>query len=145
MRLRLTFSVLLLALAAGAFAACATTITPAGGVTTTPAGQSWEVQVTVYNDRMNLSQATFSTGVPYHFVVTNRGTLPQECMLMPHAMGQMPMGDLRHQALMTTNEMLPGATRAFNYIFPAMMAAQQVQFSCYSNGQATMSRFMQIR
>lgn len=145
MKPHLALGVVWVTLTAGVLAACSGSTTPPGGSSTTPAGQSQAVQVTVYDDRMDLSQTAFSAGMPYHFVVTNTGALPQECMIMPHEMGQMPMGDLRHQALMTTHVMMPGMTRAFDYTFSPAMASQQLPFTCYSNGHATMSTFMQIR
>ncbi len=120
--------VLLFMLTAVVLAACSGSTNPTGGSSTTPAGQSQAVQVTVYDDRMALSQTTFSAGMPYHFVVTNKGTLQQECLIMPHAMGQTPMGDLRHQALMTTTVMMPGMTRAFDYTFSTAMAAQATAY-----------------
>jgi hypothetical protein len=145
MKPRRALGAALLLLVAALLAACSASTSPSSGVSATPAGQHQDVQVTVHDDWMDLSQATFSAGRPYHFVVTNQGTLPQECMIMPHEMGQMPMGDLRHQALMTTNVMMPGAMQAFDYTFSPAMAPQQVEFTCYSNGRATMSTFMQIR
>jgi hypothetical protein len=145
MKPRLALGAALLLLVAALLAACSASTYPSTSSSATPAGQHQDVQVTVHDDRMDLSQTTFSAGTPYHFVVTNHGTLPQECLIMPHQMGQMPMGDLRHQALMTTNVMMPGAVRAFDYTFSVATVPQQVEFTCYYNGHATMSRFMQIR
>jgi hypothetical protein len=134
---------LLLAGLAGLFAACGSTATSTSG-STAPTAQSNVVYATMYNDHMMLSQSTFSAGMPYHFLMTNNGTLQQECAIVPHSTTQMPMGTIRHNALIMTTLMMPGATHAFDYTFPRSMASQQLEFMCYANGQVTMSMGIQI-
>jgi hypothetical protein len=135
---------LLLAGLAGLFAACGSTATSTTG-STTPTTQSNVVHASMYNDHMLLSQSTFSAGMPYRFLMTNHGTLQQACAMVPHSMSQMPMGMIRHNALMMTNVMMPGATQAFDYTFPRSTASQQLEFMCYANGQVTMRLGIQIR
>jgi hypothetical protein len=158
MKSRVALGVVLLMLVAAVLAACSASTTPTGSVAT-PAGQvampasqvamstdQYEVvHVTVYDYKMDMSHTTFSAGTPYHFVVANRSTLSQECLILPHEMGQAHKGDLRHQALVTTHLMMPGETKAFDYTFPLSTAPQQVDFACYSNGHATMSKVLQVR
>jgi hypothetical protein len=126
-----------------ALAACSSTTTSTTGraTPTTPANT---VHVSMYNDHMTLSQLTFSAGMPYHIMVTNNGTLQQQCAIVPHSMSQMPMGMMQHNALMMTKVMAPGATQAFDYTFAMGMASQQLDFACYANGQNTMHMPIQI-
>jgi hypothetical protein len=94
---------------------------------------------------MTLSQSTFSAGMPYHFQMTNNGTLQQECAIVPHSMSQMPMDMMRHNALMMTSVMMPGAAQALDYTFPTGMTSQQLNFICYVNGQTTMHMAIHVR
>lgn len=146
MKPRMALGGLLVVLAAVILAACNGSTSRAGGLAT-PTGQTQakNVQVTLYDNRMEFSHTTFSAGTPYHFVMTNKGTLQQECMITPSGMGQMPMENMRQRAMMTTNGMMPGTTGTVDYIFPAGMAPQQLQFNCFSNGRATMSMPIQVK
>jgi hypothetical protein len=99
----------------------------------------------MYNDHMMLSQTAFSAGMPYHFLMTNKGTLQQQCAIVPSTMGQMPMDMARQHALMMTDTMMPGATQTMHYTFPMGMSSQQFAFMCYANGQATMSMGIQVK
>jgi phosphopantothenoylcysteine synthetase/decarboxylase len=135
----------LLLLLAGIFAlaACGTTTTSTSN-STTPTTPANAIHVSMYNDHMTLSQSTFSAGMPYHFLMHNNGTLQQACAIVPHSASQMPMGMMQHHALMMTNVMMPGATKAFDYTFPTGMASQQLDFACYANGQNTMHMAIQV-
>jgi len=53
-----------------------------GGTSTAPSG-SQEVQVTLSEYKITSSVTTFSPGTPYHFVVTNKGRIAHEFMMMP--------------------------------------------------------------
>jgi hypothetical protein len=99
------------------------------------------------NNRMMSSQTAFSAGMPYHFMMTNKGTLQQQCAMVPYTMGmgQMPMDMARQHALMMTNMMMPGTTQAFDYSFSMGMASQQFAFMCYANGNPTMSMGIHVR
>jgi hypothetical protein len=139
-----TGALLLLLAGVLALTACSSTTTSTTGraTPTTPANT---VHVSMYNDHMTLSQSTFSAGMPYHFQMTNNGTLQQQCAIVPHSMSQMPMGMMQHNALMMTKVMAPGATQAFDYTFSMGMASQQLGFACYANGQNTMHMAIQVR
>jgi hypothetical protein len=137
-------AVLLMLAGVLALAACGTTTTSTTGraTPTTPANS---VHVSMYNDHMTLSQSTFSAGMPYHFLITNTGTLQQACAIVPHSMSQMPMNMMQQNALMMTRVTMPGATQAFDYTFPMGLASQQLEITCFANGQNTMHMPIQIK
>jgi hypothetical protein len=127
-----------------ALAACGTTTTSTTSSTTTPTTPANTIHVSMYNDHMMLSQSTFSAGMPYHFLIHNNGTIQQGCAIVPHAMSQMPMDMMQHNALMMTRAVAPGTTQAFDYSFPMGMASQQLEFMCFANGQVTMHMPIQV-
>lgn len=126
-----------------ALAACGTTTTSTTR-STTPTTQSTTVHVSMYNDHMMLSQSTFSAGTPYHFLIHNSGTLQQACAIVPSSMSQMSIDMIQRNALMMTRVTMPGATQAFDYTFPMGMASQQLEVSCFANGQNTMRTTIQV-
>jgi hypothetical protein len=136
--------VLLLLAGDVALAACTSTTTSTTG-RATPTTSANTVHVSMYNDHMTLTLSTFSAGMPYHFLMTNNGTLQQQCAIVPHSMSQMPMGMMQQHALMMSRAMMPGATQGFDYTFPMGMASQQLDFACYANGQNTMHLAIQVR
>jgi uncharacterized cupredoxin-like copper-binding protein len=126
---RLTLSMTLILLAIGGLAACSKTT----------AGQGTSaVSVTLYDNRITASAASFTPGMQYHFTVVNKGAVDHEMMLMPQVMGagmaSMPMDQLDHLALARTGNMTPGATKSFDYTFPSSMAGHQGEFGCYLPG-----------
>jgi hypothetical protein len=126
-----------------ALAACGTTTTSTTS-STTPTTRSNTVHVSMYNDHMTLSQSTFSADTPYHFLIHNSGTLPQACAIVPGSMSQMSMNMIQRNALMMTRVTMPGATQAFDYTFPMGLASQQLEVTCFANGQNTMRMTIQV-
>jgi len=104
---------------------------PGGG---TPTPQTGNVDVALYDTRLESSRATFTPGTRYHFTVVNRGTTNHELMIVPQGMGQMPMAQMERFALARTGDLAPGATKTFDYTFTAAMARQQLEFGCYYPG-----------
>lgn len=78
---RLSLVVAVVAVAAFALAACGT---PAA----TASGQAVTVNVTLSDFKIDSSLTTFSTGVPYHFVVTNNGSVNHQALILPPEPGQ---------------------------------------------------------
>jgi uncharacterized cupredoxin-like copper-binding protein len=111
--------------------------------------QTADVSVTLYDNRIEASQATFSPGVHYHFTAMNKGTIDHELMLMPQVMGpmmaSMPMEQLDHMALAQTGNMAPGATKTFDYTFTSAMAGHQMELGCYYPGHYESGMHMPIR
>ena len=81
-----------------------------------------EVQITLKEFGIESSLTSFETGVPYHFVVTNAGTVEHEIMIMPplssDQMGMtMDMGQLDEMALVMVkaSDLQVGDTASFDY------------------------------
>lgn len=115
---------------------------PANAIPNAGAGnqsaQSANVAVTLYDNRIESSQTTFTPGMRYHFTVVNKGIVNHEMMLMPQVMGSgmasMPMDRLDHMALARTGDMAAGATMSYDYTFPSAMSGHQLEFGCYYPG-----------
>jgi hypothetical protein len=145
MKPRFMFGVALLALVAVILAACGGATASPRSQVTTPSTQSRTVQVTITNGRMDMSQTTFSRGVRYTFMVANHGPLRQECMITAHPMGEVPMDQAPRKAMMTTSEMMPGSTQAFEYTFSPSMTPQKLWLNCYSQGQVNVGMHLELQ
>jgi hypothetical protein len=71
----------LMVLAVALLAACG------GGGNAASGGSPVQVQVTLTDFKIDSSLTTFSVGVPYHFVVTNKGAVAHEFVIMPPEQG----------------------------------------------------------
>ncbi len=92
------------------------------------------VQVTETEYHMNTSVTSFSSGITYHFIVTNAGKTAHEFMIMPRSegsMGGMTMGDMDHMALASISNLNPGETKTLDYTFPHSAAGSHPEFACY--------------
>lgn len=105
------------------------------------AGQPVEVQITLTEFGVVSSVTDFKTGVPYHFVVTNEGTVEHEIMIMPplekDAMGMaIDMGELDEMALamIEASELPAGATASFDYTFTETAPSGTLEFACHTPG-----------
>jgi uncharacterized cupredoxin-like copper-binding protein len=83
------------------------------------------------------SLTSFQVGTPYHFVVTNKGNVPHEIMIVkPVEAGMMDMEEMDAMALAhIEGEDLPvGATAPMDYTFtePAQLGA--LEFACHIEG-----------
>lgn len=97
------------------------------------------VQITETNFHIASSMTSFVPGRTYHFMVTNRGSVMHEFMILPHAMGRMQgmsMADMEKGVLAHLDMISPGETQTLDYAFPASAAHTRPEFACYS--QATM-------
>src|SRR5215831_19173861 len=88
-----------------------------GGSTSTAPSRSQEVLVTLSEYKITSSVTTFSLGTPYHFVVTNKGQIGHEFMIMPMGMNMrgMSMDDMHKVALHMIDNVAPGETKTFEY------------------------------
>lgn len=131
---KLTLVLTLIVLASFALVAC--------GGTSTGTNEPVEVQVTLSDSpsgamSMESSQTTFSTGVPYHFVVTNTGSVEHEFMIMPPVEpGTMSMTEMDKMALVVIEEddLSPGATQSVDYTFTKPAPAGTLEFACHVTG-----------
>jgi uncharacterized cupredoxin-like copper-binding protein len=111
-------------------------LTACGGSPGTTSSGSQEVQVTLSEYKMTSSMTTFTPGAPYHFVVTNKGLVAHEFMIMPMGMdmGGMSMGEMHKIALHMIDSVAPGETQTFDYTFASSMMGQTFEFACHLPG-----------
>jgi len=100
-----------------------------------------EVQITVKEFGIESSMTDFQVGVPYHFVVTNAGTVNHEIMIMPpltkDQMGMgMDMGTMDQMALamISADSLTPGTTQSFDLTFKDAASAGTLEFACHTTG-----------
>jgi uncharacterized cupredoxin-like copper-binding protein len=105
----------------------------------TPSGAQ-NVQVTITDTTMMSSLSTFAPGMPYHFVVTNSGHVPYAFMMAPMGMSMehMSIDQMHHAALYMFDQMAPGETRAFDYMFAQSAVGGRFAFTCYPLGHVEM-------
>ena len=95
------------------------------------------VRVTETDFKINAALTTFTPGVAYHFVVTNKGSVTHEFMMMPKSednMNGMSMGDMDKMALASIDTIKPGETATLDYTFPSSTAGSHPEFACYLPG-----------
>jgi len=101
-----------------------------------------EVKITVKEFGIESSVTSFEVGVPYHFVVTNEGSVNHEIMIMPPltttdqtGMG-MDMGTMDRMALamIPAEDLTPGTTKSFDLTFNESAAAGTLEFACHTPG-----------
>jgi len=100
-----------------------------------------EVQITVKEFGIESSMTDFQVGVPYHFVVTNAGTVNHEIMIMPPlSKDQMGMGmdmgtmDQMALAMISADNLAPGTTQSFDLTFKDAASAGTLEFACHTPG-----------
>ncbi len=130
---------LLCVVLAGAFvlAACGPS---AGSAPTQPAAQkSIDVQVTMTEFKIEPSMTNFKAGVPYRFVVTNKGTVNHDFSISPpvmEGMAGMSSEDMHKNALAVIDaaDLPPGATKTVDVTFTKPMSAGEMEFACHTSG-----------
>lgn len=100
-----------------------------------------EVTITVKEFGIESSITEFKVGVPYHFVVTNDGTVNHEIMIMPpltkDQMGMgMDMGTMDQMALamISADDLTPGTTKSFDLTFSEPSATGALELACHTPG-----------
>ncbi len=108
------------------------------GSSSTPAGTQ-EVQVTLTSTAITSSMMNFSSGVPYHFIVTNKGATSQAFAMMPGgmAMEQMSMSDIHSKSLHMIDNIAPGMTSMFDYTFASSMMGHNFELGGTMSGNNT--------
>ena len=100
--------------------------------------QPVDVQVTADDFSFTSSVTTFEVGVPYHFVVTNKGSVAHEFMIVKPipADTTMDMEQMDQMALAHIEESdLPaGATASVDYTFTQAYPEGQMEFACHLPG-----------
>jgi len=94
------------------------------------------VKVTLTDFKIDSSRTEFETGVPYHFVVTNKGENNHEFMIMPPVDPEMDMDmeqmDEMATAMIEEDELDPGATMTLDVTFTDPAPAGTLEFACHT-------------
>lgn len=99
-----------------------------------------EVQVTMTEFKIEPSMTNFKVGVPYRFVVSNKGTVNHDFSISPPVMqhGGMSMSseDAHKDAVLVieASEMPPGATKTADVTFTTPTAQAPLEFACHTPG-----------
>ncbi len=100
-------------------------------------GNPVQVQVTLSDFKIDSSLTSFSAGVPYHFVVTNKGSVAHEFLIMPPSQGitsssdQIPSSAV---AGIAAKDLPAGATKTLDYTFTQAAPAGKLEFACHLPG-----------
>jgi uncharacterized cupredoxin-like copper-binding protein len=95
------------------------------------------VNVTTTDFAFESSQTSFEVGVPYHFVVTNDGTVAHEFMIMEPMQGEgMDMEEMDELALVVIEEedLEPGQTASADYTFEQAYPEGTLELACHVPG-----------
>jgi uncharacterized cupredoxin-like copper-binding protein len=127
---RLAPIVSLMVVATFALAACG------GAGASSSSGQPVDVQVTLTDFKIESSLTTFSTGVPYHFTVTNTGALAHQVLIMPPEPSSISGDQATSMSLagIGGQGMAPGTTKTFDYTFTKPAPAGTLEFACHLPG-----------
>ncbi len=108
-----------------------------GGGGGAASGNATTVTVTLTDFKIDSSLTTFSVGVPYHFVVTNKGAVAHEFVIMPPdptAQGsetQLPSTAL---AGIMGKDLAAGTTKTLDYTFTQAAPASGLELACHLPG-----------
>jgi uncharacterized cupredoxin-like copper-binding protein len=95
------------------------------------------VQVNEIDFKIDSAVTSFSPGITYHFVITNKGHTAHEFMIMPRSeggMNGMSMRDMDKMALASVSDIKPGKTKTLDYTFPSSAAGSHPELACYLSG-----------
>jgi uncharacterized cupredoxin-like copper-binding protein len=117
----------LLLLAAMVLSAC-------GGSSGTPSPV--KVTVTLTEFKITSSLDTFQVNVPYHFVVTNQGSVEHEFYIMPPESAQISQDQVKQDALagIPAAQLQPGQTATLDYTFTKAAPPGTLEFACHLPG-----------
>lgn len=94
------------------------------------------VTVTAKDFSFQASQTTFQVGVPYHFVVTNKGTVQHEFMIIKPEPAGTDSTKLDAEAIVHIEEddLNPGDTHSIDYTFTKPYPAGTLEIACHMPG-----------
>lgn len=96
-----------------------------------------DVQVTLSEFKTESSVTSFTVGVPYHFIVTNKGTVNHEFMVMPPVVpGNMTMQEMDKMALgvIEGDKLPPGSTQSLDITFTKQFPKSALELACHTPG-----------
>ena len=90
------------------------------------------VQVTLVDYKILPAITTFHVGVPYQFVITNKGKVDHMFMIAPPMSDSMMMSNMYGSALAYLIDVAPGQTLTLNYTFTK--ASSHLEFASHFSG-----------
>ncbi len=98
--------------------------------------QPVEVKITLTEFKIDVSTTSYKVGVPYHFVITNSGSVPHEFDIMPPQSGQLTPEQVQKSALahLSQNDLAVGATVSLDYTFSQEYPQGTLEFACHLPG-----------
>jgi uncharacterized cupredoxin-like copper-binding protein len=111
-------------------------LTACGGSASGAAQKPVDVTVTLTEFKIESSLTDFKVGVPYHFIVTNSGTVAHEFRIMPPSKGTITQDEaqLTTLASISSTDLTPGATKTLDYTFKQAAPAGALEFACHAPG-----------
>jgi len=100
----------------------------------TACGNPKEVKITLTDFGIESSLTTFRTGIHYHFVVANEGTVDHEIMLMEPMQGGEEELDEFALAVIEEDRLTPGTIKSFDYTFIEPAPTGSLEFACHVEG-----------
>ncbi len=97
-------------------------------------GNATTVTVTLTDFKIDSSLTSFSVGVPYHFVVTNKGAITHEFEIMPPEPSSISADQVQKDALAGINPVPTGQTKTVDYTFTQAYASGALEFACHLAG-----------
>jgi ABC-type glycerol-3-phosphate transport system substrate-binding protein len=129
MNRRIIVSLSLLALL-GLLSACG-----GNGGGSTKSASPRQVQVTLTDSTIQPSVKTFEVGIPYTFVVTNKGHSPHDFLIRRKVQGPATGPQGASGILFHSNKPVPpGATERYSFEFPLSSPQSQLQFASQLTG-----------
>jgi uncharacterized cupredoxin-like copper-binding protein len=95
-----------------------------------------DVTVTATEFKFDSSLTTFQQGVPYHFIVTNKGSVNHDFAIMAPASGDMTADNALKTALVgiSGDQLTPGTTKTVDYTFTKAYPAGSLEIACHTPG-----------
>ncbi len=97
------------------------------------------VTVTMTEFKIEPSMTNFKVGVPYRFVVSNKGTVNHDFSISPPVMAGMTgmSADGSHEsalAVIDAQDMPPGATKTIDVTFSKPYSSSDIEIACHTPG-----------
>ncbi len=113
--------------------ACGGTTSPTTSPSaTSPAPITVKIVLTEYKIESDLTQ--YSRGVPYHFVVVNKGATEHELMIAPPMTQGMTLEDIDRVKLFEVSDISAGETRNLDFTFKESAPPGKLEFACHEPG-----------
>ncbi len=100
--------------------------------TTTPETSAIRVEIKLADNTINSTVTSFKTGVPYTFVISNRGRHEHNFNVAPPVALAGGYAEALAQALLAVDEtqIPPGSSLTVEFTFPESAAGAKLEFSC---------------